>query len=500
MDERDDREQLYNRFINEVKSGKGLSFYDEDDLIEIYNFADDSDDDFGRAEVLFAMSRLYPDSRALLIRKALFFHQTGNFDSAAALVEKMIPESLYERIIKVRVGGASSAERKSQLKNIIKTASKFDENEIIQLCDLAEDVGEVEWLFAHRDEIVAKCIYKPTFLYDLVNLATLHGNKEVAVQAAEEMTALEPLNLDFWEMYARACFDFGEYEEALTACDYALAIDSSSAEAAEIRMLSEFNLDSEKFLAGCDLNALARLVKDNPDNTQLTRLLVGAYMVRNKTDKAVSLLKKSLERMPLNPEYIEMLLRCSPADGIKALEVLLNEDTGLSEEAVIGWAERLRNIGDYSMVASILYAYDRIVGLTFGRDMLFEACYRAENYPMVILAFAEVCGDEAKNVAESELISLSANTLLTVMLSYFRFGDVDKALKAGAQILACLRGEPITEPDVVAVIRPFMLYQGLALSHPVLIANGLAMIVTALIDAINKPDASQAVDRLDPFK
>lgn len=500
MDEIDDREQLYNRFISEVKSGRKQSFYDEDDLIEIYNFADDSDDDFGRAEVLFAMSRLYPDSRALLTRKALFFYQTGNFESAAELVAKMSPETLYERIVKLRVGGADPAVRKAQLRNIIETARKLDENEIIQLCDLAEDVDDVEWIFRNRDKIAAKCVYKPTFLYDLVNLATLNGNKEVALKAAEEMTAIEPLNLDFWEMYARACFDFGEYEEAVNACDYALAIDSSSAEAVEIRMLADFSLRSEAFFADCDVDLLAKLVKENPDNVKLLRLLVGVYLVRDQEDKAVELLKMSLKRQPYNPEQIELLLRCSINDGITALEKLINEDTSLSEEAVIGWAEKLSANGDYSMASSILYAYDRIVGLTFGREKLFELSYRGGNYELILRAFAEVCADEAKEDGETGLISLSANTVLTVMLAYFRSDDVAKALNAGRQILASLEGKPSKEADVADVIPGFVLNPGLALCHPLLIANGLAMLVTALIEAMSGPDAEAAVDRLDPFK
>ena len=60
---KDERRELYDKFRAGLKGGdETSSFYDEDDLIDIYDQAADLEDEYVKIEVLLAGSRLYPDS------------------------------------------------------------------------------------------------------------------------------------------------------------------------------------------------------------------------------------------------------------------------------------------------------------------------------------------------------------------------------------------------------------------------------------------------------
>lgn len=69
-DSEDDRKQLLDRFLAEIAQGSGNVFFDEDDLVEMYDYAADTNDDYARMELLLCASRLYPSSEALGERKA----------------------------------------------------------------------------------------------------------------------------------------------------------------------------------------------------------------------------------------------------------------------------------------------------------------------------------------------------------------------------------------------------------------------------------------------
>lgn len=58
----DSREEIYRRFVD-YASGENTadSFFEENDLIDVFDFASDTNDDFARLEVLQYAARMYPD-------------------------------------------------------------------------------------------------------------------------------------------------------------------------------------------------------------------------------------------------------------------------------------------------------------------------------------------------------------------------------------------------------------------------------------------------------
>ena len=64
--------ELYERFRHGVMNNDNSEFYDENELLDIYDFAQDEGDDMVQLYVLLTGARLYPDSDFLDERKAFF--------------------------------------------------------------------------------------------------------------------------------------------------------------------------------------------------------------------------------------------------------------------------------------------------------------------------------------------------------------------------------------------------------------------------------------------
>ncbi len=59
------REELYRRFRQSLSQPVTERYFDEDELVEVYDYAGDISDDYVQMEALFCGARLYPESQAL---------------------------------------------------------------------------------------------------------------------------------------------------------------------------------------------------------------------------------------------------------------------------------------------------------------------------------------------------------------------------------------------------------------------------------------------------
>ena len=60
MNEDNPRKELYNKFKASLCQPVAERFFDEDELVELYDYAGDINDDYVQMEVLFCGARLYP--------------------------------------------------------------------------------------------------------------------------------------------------------------------------------------------------------------------------------------------------------------------------------------------------------------------------------------------------------------------------------------------------------------------------------------------------------
>ncbi len=79
MDEPNDRRDLYEEFESEVvRRGNTEAFFDENDLVEIFDYASDYDNYIVKMEVLLYGAIHYPKSEALATRRAWLYYSFGD--------------------------------------------------------------------------------------------------------------------------------------------------------------------------------------------------------------------------------------------------------------------------------------------------------------------------------------------------------------------------------------------------------------------------------------
>ena len=161
------REELYRRFKESLTHPVLDRFFDEDELVDIYDYAGDMDDDYVQLEVLLCGARLYPESEILAERKALLYldttdEATDERTKAAAsfLADNPEASSIIFDIARLEVAPPENGE--DALDFLFKQYSRFDDEEVIRLVQLALDLDCYSWLIAHLEDLKKKIDYLPT--------------------------------------------------------------------------------------------------------------------------------------------------------------------------------------------------------------------------------------------------------------------------------------------------------------------------------------------------
>ncbi len=191
----DSRRELYDRFRSELATNRSSLYFDEEELVELYDYASDLRDRYTALEVLFCGERLYPSSVALAERKVLFYLAIDD-EAAVAALETLPDDSVIKRLTALRVARTGPEEARRELDSLLATKAELNDEEIIQICDTAEELGLYSWLIDNRSKIAALTDYPPTFLYELCQIAQSQDPDE-ALKILEELTMMEPFSIDF---------------------------------------------------------------------------------------------------------------------------------------------------------------------------------------------------------------------------------------------------------------------------------------------------------------
>ena len=146
----DELKRLYDRFKEE--SVQPDAYFDEDDLIEIFDYASDMADDATRIDVLLVGARLYPSSEPLMKRKACLVFDTSGDESARRAVAP-VAGSVIGRLLALRIDKPSRQQARERLESIIDGGSDFEDEWIIQLVQTASEIGEFAWLVESKNAL-----------------------------------------------------------------------------------------------------------------------------------------------------------------------------------------------------------------------------------------------------------------------------------------------------------------------------------------------------------
>lgn len=486
MDENNDRRDLYEQFEAEVvKRGNSEAFFDEEELVEIFDYASDYDNFIVKMEVLIYGAVHYPGNEALATRRAWLYYSLGDVETTTELNKRVVNKGTLNRLLDLRAeNGAENmtkAEVEKALAEILADTADFEDEEIIQFTDYALEQGLADWLMKNKELIISKCPYPQTFLYEFAVRAESDEDLDTATSLFEELTMLEPFTLDFWVCLATVQLENEKFEEALASADYALAIDPDSIKPKRIKATALFRL-------GRDIEEVTRLYYSIVTSNEVGDSDVSALAISladiSRTPEAIEILKGYLLVNPNSRSAVNTLLYIDFEAGAPYLKALIESDN-ISEAEMVEWI-KVHVVNDNVELGAFMFLlFHSIVGIKENFPLFFEVLYISELFDKIIEIF--------RNTEMGLINGFDPALTIPYIMSLVRTDHRDEALKEAEAILSQLRKYRSTTKNVKisAIVH-------LPPPSAGALFNGFISMIENIIRALKAPDTLPA-DDFDPI-
>lgn len=423
----DARQSLFDEFESEiVKAGNTEAFFDENDLIEIFDYASDLDNYIVKMEVLLYGARHYPDSQALATRRAWFYSSFGEMEAAAEVNSRVSNGGVLNKLLALRAEGASDTpETRARLDEIVEAATEFGDEDVIQLVDLCAELGMLDWVESNRRKVEVKTPYPQTFIYEYADRAEEAMDYPTASRLFEELTMMEPFTLDFWLRLATVQHNAEEYESALSSADFALAIDPDSTEGLRVKASSLFRLNRSTDYV---ISTFRELVGRPEAGEQDIIYLAYALCTLNDDKGAVAEISRYIASHSFSRNILDCLISIDIATGEKYARHYYS-DLEPGEETFASWAAEHIKMGNYEIAASILLIaaeHDSSPEIT---SRVIEACYLAGRYEETINLFM------TKVLARTDVWIHHPSVVIPYIMSLVRLDRREEALNHAGELL-----------------------------------------------------------------
>ncbi len=313
-DDENPREELYQRFRESLRRPVSERFFDEDELVEVYDYAGDLNDDYVQMEVLFCGARLYPESQALSERRALLYLDTSidDSDTPSPAAGEYINDNIdtFSPIFDiVRLETEQPSEPQEALEFLLTQYGTFNDEEMIRFCDLALDLGQYDWLKTNLERLKTKTDNKDIIHFEMMNAADENGDNDFMARMAEELIESEPFNVGYWHRLFRAQARGGKEEEARNTFDYAAALSQDDADM--LLSLASDVYTFAPFLYKEAYDMLEGIREKSPDLFPILDCQCAMLIRSGMGDKAVHSLMDYATAHPENPMVLRQLLLCN---------------------------------------------------------------------------------------------------------------------------------------------------------------------------------------------
>ena len=470
----DDRQSLYEEFISEVvKGGNQEAYFDEADLVEIYDYSSDMDNYIAKMEVLLYGARHYPDSQALATRRAWFYSSFGEMDAAAELNSRVSNGGVLNELLQLRsIGGVGRDVIAEKLDELVDHATDFADEELIQLADYCAEMDMFDWLEKNFEKVKAKCSYPQTFIYEYANGCEDHGLNKRAIALFEELTMLDPFAVDFWERLAIVQFKEERYDASLQSAEYALAIDPDATEALRAKAMSLYALKREPWKSEQIFRRLVAM--PNAQESDLGAL-VGMLIDADKEAAATKAIVDYLEQHGVSRLPVGMLLTLAPELSDKYV-IAFDEEQRALGTTLIDWAkeeyrmQRLTLAGRLVLYELHLHPRPMPPGNTI---FAMEALYACGVYDQVI-KLAQTLLEEPRQV-----LWHSPLALFLYMSSLDHAGDREQAKAVAREVRA------LGSPMAIKIPDDGLISPGITPAENKLLTWGINHYIDALLEGRN---------------
>lgn len=437
--------ELYDRFRREVLEEKTVDYYEEDELLDIYDYAQDEGDVMVQFYVFLTARRLHPDSTLFDERAGFFLSYISNEAGADMLARRDRQESPLWDVLALSIAHYPDGHPDDDMRSLLAKHDKFDCESVLKLMDLLRDLTRPDLVAEAYVALRDKAEDTRSLLFETATiLKDYPEHSALARQLAEELTQTEPFNIDCWLLLAKTEFANSHPEEAISAADYALAIDPDNLEGALVRAVVLSAQEANRAQAEEELKAFLKRV---PDNAIATKALAECYRARHKDSAAIeayaSFMSKGEEG---NPEALIEILRLNPDNTTPYIDIY-NSIVGDNVEQWQKTALALYNEKLYIQGAILLDYFTEKYGFTSISELYLRLLYLAKRYGDYIARFEQLNVYRSENHPSPIEISVMGYLLLCAsLLKQHRFGDLD-------QLSSVILANPPEIPDMEDIMK-----------------------------------------------
>ncbi len=351
-----ERQEALAKFRESLSRPLTERFYEEDELIDYFDFASDFNDDYLRMEALICAARFYPNSEELLQRKAIFYSQYSDEVMDKCVEDHPKSTGVIWDVMRAKNACIESAQEQiDTLDTILASYDQFTDEEIIQFVGLATSYEQLQWLKDHVEILRKKAIFPAVLLYEVASAAEMSDDTDYAIQLLEELTELEPFNPDFWVVLSKEYVQIQQFEKGLSALEYAIAIDPENADTLSLKAKLLFMMGGDKD----EIITLTKRIEElDGMNREMLRLVGVIYQSIGENPRAIEIYERFIHRHPEQSNDILLdMIPFAPEDTDVILDRIYSINKNLNDW--LSWAEEYEFMGATSVAAALLNTFCR---------------------------------------------------------------------------------------------------------------------------------------------
>lgn len=423
---------LYDRFRKEVESGAVIDYYEINELLDIYDYAQDEGDAMVQMFVFLTASRLYPDNHEFDERMAFFLSYVSQDAASDMAMRGGRRDTPLWDVLQMGVKNYPSGDPEGDLDRILTKYDKLDCESVLKIIDLLRELDRRDLLVKYYPRLSKRAEDSRGLAFEVAEtLKEDDAYLEEARRVAEELTRLEPFNIEAWLLLARIEFGLSHTDDALAAVDYALAIDPDHFNARLTKGVIMVVMDDKRSES---IEILEEILSKDPLNNYALEGLAEAYIRDKRIKEACDIYAVMLcngintagnidpmsviaELAPENlDDYLEMAYHRLKVPAANWRTLIM----GLMEKDKLKLAGRVAD-----------YYYTR-AGADEGREFYLHILYDSGMHERYVEVFEELSGGKIDLSLAPPYLTATDYILLACI--YLRLGRRDDAVRVCKQI------------------------------------------------------------------
>lgn len=440
MDYSEDEEyiiKLAAEFLDSVAEGDASEF-ELDDLLDIYDYACDTGNEYLRLQVLFVAHKRWPNSVDLNERIAFGIYSRGDYDGARATLDLVPDDSRMKQMLLASMSHGSDEEKMKLLDDVLDGVNeemKLTDEEVIRLVEIVDMHKLYEWAEKNFDRLKEISEYPDTLMNELAEILPRHEYTEFRKRLLEDFVKDYPLLYQSWwklaDFYKEEGYDSDYVENAV---NNALAIDPENYDLrvnlAELMLRNSVEVEKTR-------DFINELYEDNPDREEaiVAKALMLSTVAVGKTEEGISVLKRGLREIPDSVIIMMRLLFITDGRGVEEeMELFAKNFRPFLDDAaeIVDEYKRLvewKSFGAAARAGILVKKFRKGDDPYYFDDKIGEDLYRNGEYDEIVKRYSSLSDD---------ILNWPDGLILVYLLSLKKTGGKELCAKLVDYLLECI--------------------------------------------------------------